>query len=164
MALGYGGTYWGSVVDDADPLGEDRLQVLVPEIYGSDAPVWAKPSVAPGGGHDGLPGVGDTVSVSFEGGDSDYPVWERGAPTAVDEAPAQTGHIGKYRGVVVDNVDPLSEYRLKVQVPEVLDTEESWARASLPDEADMEVPDVGAEVWIEFENGDALYPIWVGVP
>jgi hypothetical protein len=31
MASGFGGRYQGSVVDDADPLGEHRLRAIVPE-------------------------------------------------------------------------------------------------------------------------------------
>jgi hypothetical protein len=33
---GYGGTYRGTVIDNADPLMESRLRVLVPEISGSE--------------------------------------------------------------------------------------------------------------------------------
>jgi hypothetical protein len=29
--------------------------------------------------------------------------------------------------------------------------------------AESAVPDIGTEVWIEFESGDPNYPIWVGV-
>jgi len=32
MASGFGGTYHDSVVDDADPIGEHRLRVIVPEV------------------------------------------------------------------------------------------------------------------------------------
>ena len=27
----------------------------------------------------------------------------------------------------------------------------------------VDLPDVGADVWIEYENGDPLYPRWVGI-
>ena len=37
MASGFGGRYQGSVVDDADPIGEHRLRVIVPEVWGSEA-------------------------------------------------------------------------------------------------------------------------------
>jgi hypothetical protein len=77
MATGYGGTYAGSVVNNVDPLMQNRLQVVVPEVYGPDVSGWAMPSVAPG--DDSTPAVGDKVWISFERGDSDYPVWERDA-------------------------------------------------------------------------------------
>ena len=37
MASGFGGRYQGSVVDDADPTGEHRLRVIVPEVWGQRA-------------------------------------------------------------------------------------------------------------------------------
>lgn len=52
-----------------------------------------------------------------------------------------------------------------MKVPEVLgDDTTAWAKAA-PDLAAAEsaVPDIGSEVWIEFESGDPNYPIWVGV-
>ena len=49
MASGFGGTYHGSVVDDADPIGEHRLRVIVPEVWGTEAGAWAVPSLPPGG-------------------------------------------------------------------------------------------------------------------
>ena len=29
------------MVDDADPLGEHRLRVIVPEVWGTEAGAWA---------------------------------------------------------------------------------------------------------------------------
>ena len=49
MASGFGGRYQGSVVDDADPIGEHRLLVIVPEVWGTEAGAWAVPSLPPGG-------------------------------------------------------------------------------------------------------------------
>jgi len=43
MASGFGGRYQGSVVDDADPIGEHRLRVIVPEVWGTEAGAWAVP-------------------------------------------------------------------------------------------------------------------------
>jgi len=59
----------------------------------------------------------------------------------------------------------MEEHRLNVKIPEVLgDDTTAWAKAA-PDLAAAEsaVPDIGTEVWIEFESGDPNYPIWVGV-
>jgi hypothetical protein len=161
MASGYGGRYQGAVIDDADPMGEQRLHVMVPEVWGPEAGAWALPSLPPGGA--AIPAIGDLVWVTFEGGDTDHPIWDAG--TAPDpDAGRPDGHIGRYRAVVVDTADPLGEHRLNVKIPEVLgDDTTSWAKAG-PDVATAEIaPDIGSEVWIEFESGDPNYPVWVGV-
>jgi hypothetical protein len=158
MVSGYGGTYLGSVVDDADPLGERRLRVLVPEIYGDES-VWAAASTT----DDGVaPGLGESVWVSFEHGDTDHPVWQRPADaTGGDTTGGGHRYIGKYRGRVVDNADPMQERRLNVIVPELGDWS-TWATAGSEVEQ-LDVPEVGTEVWIEFEYGDPAYPRWVGL-
>ena len=159
MVSGYAGTYRGSVVDDADPLAAKRLQVVVPEVYG-ETPVWAA-ALLPAGASPPLPSVGDLVWVSFEHGDSDHPVWQSdpGQETPGDRS---GGYIGKYRGLVVSNADPLQQHRLEVTVPEI-DTSPAWAVAGVDDHEPIELPDVGAEVWVEYEYGDPAYPRWVGL-
>lgn len=74
---------------------------------------------------------------------------------------------GKYRGLVVDNADPLVRGRLRALVPDVLGTEASgWALPCAPytgPNAGLHaIPPAGAGVWIEFEAGDPSRPIWVG--
>jgi uncharacterized protein involved in type VI secretion and phage assembly len=74
---------------------------------------------------------------------------------------------GKYRGIVVDNRDPLMSGRVKARVPDVLGDEESgWAMPCVPYAGDgvglFLIPPTGASVWIEFEHGDPDYPIWSG--
>ena len=75
---------------------------------------------------------------------------------------------GKYRGIVVDNKDPQKRARLKLRVTSVLaDQDSDWALPCLPyggfDQQGMfMVPDVDAQVWVEFEEGDIHRPIWVG--
>lgn len=74
---------------------------------------------------------------------------------------------GKYRGRVVDNNDPLRVARITAQVPDVLGDEVStWAMPCLPftgpQAGQYVVPEPGAGVWIEFEQGDPSYPIWSG--
>jgi hypothetical protein len=76
-------------------------------------------------------------------------------------------YFGKYRGTVVDNVDPMFIGRLLVMVPDVSgDLPSSWAMPCLPlagiNTGIHAVPMIGAGVWVEFEQGDPDYPIWVG--
>jgi uncharacterized protein involved in type VI secretion and phage assembly len=74
---------------------------------------------------------------------------------------------GKYRGTVVQNVDPEQRGRIQVLVPDVSGLiPSSWAMPCVPFAGEQSgvyvVPQIGAGVWIEFEQGDPDYPIWVG--
>lgn len=76
-------------------------------------------------------------------------------------------YYGKYRAVVVNNVDPLQIGRLQVVVPDVSAVAPtSWAMPCLPisgfNNGTFAVPLMGAGVWVEFEQGDPDHPIWVG--
>ncbi len=76
--------------------------------------------------------------------------------------------FGKYRGTVVDTLDPKSIGRITALVPEVLGgIPTGWATpcapyAGLPSAGFFSVPAPGAGVWIEFEAGDVSRPIWSG--
>ena len=74
---------------------------------------------------------------------------------------------GKYRGMVLNNVDPLQQGRLQVQVPDVAGLVPlSWAMPCVPiagiQNGMFALPIVGSGVWVEFEQGNPDYPIWVG--
>jgi len=74
---------------------------------------------------------------------------------------------GKYRGTVINNVDPLQIGRIQAMVPDVTGfIPGSWAMPCLPmagiNSGVFTVPMIGSGVWIEFERGDPDYPIWVG--
>lgn len=74
---------------------------------------------------------------------------------------------GKYRGTVVNNVDPLQLGRIQALVPDVLGlTPCSWAMPCVPIAGKQQgifvLPQIGSGVWIEFEQGEPDYPIWVG--
>lgn len=82
---------------------------------------------------------------------------------------SQEQFFGKYRGLVVDNQDPESRARITVRVPSVLGAEmvSHWAEPCLPfgglaDQGLFLVPEVGAQVWVEFEEGNVNRPIWTG--
>lgn len=75
-------------------------------------------------------------------------------------------YFGKYRGVVVNNVDPMFMGRLLVQVPDFSVIPIAWAMPCFP-VAGLQmgfyaVPPPLAGVWVEFEQGDPDYPIWTG--
>lgn len=78
--------------------------------------------------------------------------------------------LGKFRGTVVNNIDPEQRGRLIVNVPDVLGSVPStWAEPCTPlagpTGAPMGVymvPPINAGVWVEFEHGDPDYPVWVG--
>jgi len=74
---------------------------------------------------------------------------------------------GKYRGLVLDNIDPQQIARIIVQVPDVLGlSPSSWAMPCVPmaglRSGCFMVPPIGSQVWVEFEQGDPDYPIWAG--
>jgi Type VI secretion system/phage-baseplate injector OB domain len=77
---------------------------------------------------------------------------------------------GKFRGTVINNIDPEQRGRLMVSVPDVLSLIPStWAEACTPLAGPTGppmgvylVPPIGAGVWVEFEQGDIDHPIWVG--
>lgn len=74
---------------------------------------------------------------------------------------------GKYRGTVVNNVDPERRGRLQVSCPRVLgENVLSWAMPCVPFAGPFEgfymMPSLLSNVWIEFEAGDPDRPIWVG--
>lgn len=76
-------------------------------------------------------------------------------------------YYGKYRGTVINNVDPMQIGRIQVMVPDVSTVlPSSWAMPCAPvagiNMGIFTVPLIGAGVWIEFEQGDPDYPIWVG--
>lgn len=76
-------------------------------------------------------------------------------------------YYGKYRGVVVNNIDPMMVGRLQVQVSDVKGLNVStWAMPCVPlaglQNGMYALPIIGSGVWIEFEQGDPDYPIWVG--
>jgi uncharacterized protein involved in type VI secretion and phage assembly len=78
-----------------------------------------------------------------------------------------TRFFGKYRGKVANNVDSMQLGRLQVTVPAVLgEGQLSWAMPCTPYAGSsvgwFAIPPVGANVWVEFEEGDTDYPIWSG--
>ncbi len=76
-------------------------------------------------------------------------------------------YFGKYRGTVLNNVDPMQMGRLMVQVPDVVGlATSSWAMPCFPVSGRQmgfwSIPQIGTGVWVEFEQGNVDYPIWSG--
>jgi uncharacterized protein involved in type VI secretion and phage assembly len=76
-------------------------------------------------------------------------------------------YYGKYRGTVLNNIDPMQMGRLTVQVPDVKGLIPStWAMPCFPISGKQMgaymIPQIGAGVWVEFEQGDPDFPIWSG--
>jgi hypothetical protein len=76
-------------------------------------------------------------------------------------------YYGKYRGTVVNNVDPEGRGRIQALIPDVFGLIPcGWALPCLPvagkGSGAYFVPEIGAGVWMEFEQGDPDYPIWSG--
>ena len=74
---------------------------------------------------------------------------------------------GKYRGTVINNVDPMQIGRIQAMVPDLAGfVPGTWAMPCLPmagiNTGVFTVPMIGSGVWVEFERGDPDYPIWVG--
>jgi uncharacterized protein involved in type VI secretion and phage assembly len=80
----------------------------------------------------------------------------------------QGRYFGKYRGFVVSNEDPDKLGRVQLRIPSVLgDQTSAWALpclpfGGLPAQGLFSVPEVDAQVWVEFEEGDLRRPIWTG--
>ena len=68
---------------------------------------------------------------------------------------------------MVNNLDPMKIGRIQVMVPDVSNVMlSSWAMPCVPlagiQNGFFTVPIIGSGVWVEFEQGDPDYPIWVG--
>jgi uncharacterized protein involved in type VI secretion and phage assembly len=80
---------------------------------------------------------------------------------------ATNKYYGKYRGTVINNIDPLQTGRIQVSVPDVTGLIPStWAMPCLPlagkQMGTYMVPQIGSGVWVEFEQGNPEFPIWTG--
>jgi uncharacterized protein involved in type VI secretion and phage assembly len=76
-------------------------------------------------------------------------------------------YYGKYRGTVMNNIDPMQIGRIQAIVPDVSNyIPTTFAMPCLTmagkQMGTYMVPQIGSGVWIEFEQGDPDFPIWTG--
>jgi uncharacterized protein involved in type VI secretion and phage assembly len=87
--------------------------------------------------------------------------------TDLDTGEVLQRFYGKYRAECVNNIDPQQIGRIQVSLSDASGPiPTSWAMPCLPvsgiQSGIFTVPPVGAGVWVEFEQGDPDYPIWIG--
>jgi hypothetical protein len=80
--------------------------------------------------------------------------------------PSVPAHFGRYRGKCTFNIDPHGKGRIMVEVNRFPGMVSNWAMPSMPYAGPgvgfFAVPPIGADVWVEFEDGQLKYPVWVG--
>lgn len=92
-----------------------------------------------------------------------------------DKTPTDFKFYGNHRGIVINNSDPLGMGRVKVRVfgifDEIPEAAIPWALYADPFMGGVDgaggvwVPDKGAKVWVFFEAGDHLQPVYfAGAP
>jgi hypothetical protein len=74
---------------------------------------------------------------------------------------AATTYRGIYSGLVINTLDPLRIDRIEVQIPSL--GSQFGAEWAMPQETSgtIVLPAVGAQIDIQFEDGDLRIPIWV---
>jgi hypothetical protein len=72
--------------------------------------------------------------------------------------------VGVYPATVTSNADPTQTSRLLLEIPVLGASERIWATASMPynNGAQPLPPPLGSTVWVEFEEGNPSYPVWIG--
>jgi hypothetical protein len=76
-------------------------------------------------------------------------------------------YYGLYRGTVINNIDPMQIGRIQAMVPDVSNyIPTSWCMPCVPLAGKLAgtfmLPQIGAGVWLQFEQGDPDFPVWVG--
>ena len=75
------GKYRGVVMNNADPERRGRIKALVPAVYGELPGPWALPALpvtSLASGMFAVPGIGASVWIEFEQGQSAFPIWTGG--------------------------------------------------------------------------------------
>jgi hypothetical protein len=114
-----------------------------------------------------LPAAADRVVAAYQSSNRFVAVVQEQGRVIVDRDWHESGPdanrvCGLYRGVVTNDVDPMSQSRVEVQVSAVLGNQSVWALPCRP-VGGSAVPAVGASVWVAFERCDAARPVWMGI-
>ena len=71
---------------------------------------------------------------------------------------------GVYKGIVTFTDDPLNQKRISIKVPQVTGADIlELVSPTAPSDvfSSIQIPTVGAYVWVMFESGDPNYPVWM---
>jgi|SRR4029453_14009817 hypothetical protein len=156
------GEVWHRVASLENSGPDDRHFVLTTDERGTT-------TVRFGDGEHGsrLPTGADQIVAAYRSSKRFVAVLQQPGRVVVDKDWSEGDLIagrfyGVYRGVVANNVDPMSQLRVQVLVTAVLGNQPLWAMPCRPVGA-AAVPGVGASVWVAFEGGDPSLPVWMGI-
>jgi len=156
------GEAWHRVASLEKSGPDDRHFVLTTDENGTT-------TVRFGDGEHGakLPTGTDRVVAAYRSSKRFVAVVQQQGRVIVDKDWSESGRTGGrfygvYRGVVTNNVDPMSQWRVQAQVTAILGNQALWAMPCRPVGA-AAVPAVGASVWLAFEGGDPSLPVWMGI-
>ncbi len=82
-----------------------------------------------------------------------------------EDALEETSLEGLYAGEVMDNADPLFQYRVRVKVSNMFDEGTAWARpgsgmGGWNQRGQIMIPPIGANVLVHFIQGDPRHPVY----
>ena len=70
--------------------------------------------------------------------------------------------VGVHIGMIVNNMDPMSQGRAQIRIPDIAAASSVWAPVCRPFGATGGAPMIGGRVVVAFENGDPDMPIILG--
>ena len=76
-----------------------------------------------------------------------------------------TGFFGLWRGIVKDNTDPERLRRVRIQAMPMMEgitDKDSFPWAVSKDPRTIDIPEINSVVWVEFESGDIMKPVYSG--
>lgn len=162
---------------EAEIVAQAKLDQLATNFIVADGFTAGNPSLQPGarvkvdgtGDFDGTYTVADTKhSFTRSGYETRFSVGHgapEAGPTSDSKSSAQKTPFGI--GIVADNEDPQGEGRVRVKIPWLDDSMQTfWCRMIVPaagkDRGFFWLPEVGDEVMLAFEHGDLARPYIIG--
>ena len=105
------------------------------------------------GVHGARPPIGsDQAAATYRFGKGAVRTAKRGDADASSEEAGRQCLCGVYRGVVTNNIDPASQFRVQLRLNADPSAPPLWALPCQPVDL-AAVPAVGVQVWIAFEGG-----------